>query len=69
MKNIYLSISLIDGHCKYFDLENGNLKGNMKVNLPLPIIWEINVEKDSYIKKNLYETLIVLDNILSNHGF
>ena len=69
MKTTYISVSMTDGRCKYFDLENGSLKGNLKVNLPLPILWEIDVEKDSFIKKNLYETLIILDNILSNHGF
>ena len=47
----------------------GALKGSLKLNLPLPIIWDIEIEKDLYIRKNVYETLIILDNILSNHGF
>ena len=32
-----------DGYCKYFDLVNGEIKGDLKVNLPLPIIWDIKI--------------------------
>lgn len=69
MKVTYIAVSMTDGYCKYFDLENGIIAGNLKVSLPLPILWEIDLEKDHYIKKNLYETLVVLDSILTNHGF
>ncbi len=60
---------MTDGFCKYIDLESGKLKGHLQINLPLPLIWDVTVQKDLYIKRNLYETLIVLDTILTNHGF
>ena len=60
---------MTDGCCKYFDLSTGNIKGDIKLNLPLPIRWDVQIEKDLYIKKNIYETLIVLDSVISNHGF
>jgi hypothetical protein len=41
----------------------------MNINHPLPILWKIKVEKNNYVKKNAYETLVILDNILKNQGY
>lgn len=54
MKQNYVCASMTDGCCKYFDISNGEIKGNLKIALPLPIIWDVTVEKDLYIKKNVY---------------
>lgn len=69
MKKVYVCVSMTDGYYKVFDLDSGALKGNVRISLPLPMVWDLSMEKDLYIRRNVYETLIVLDSILTNHGF
>jgi hypothetical protein len=61
MKDLYLTVGMPDGSCKYLDVEKGSINGNIKLTMPLPIQWDIKVEKDYFIRRNVYETLLVLD--------
>ncbi len=40
---MYVSASMTDGCCKYFELKSGEVKGDLKISLPLPVYWEVQI--------------------------
>lgn len=34
---------MTDGCCKYFELSTGVVKGELRMSLPLPIYWQVEI--------------------------
>lgn len=43
MNNVYICAGTSDGYYKIFNLCEGKLYGTIKMNLPLPILWDIKI--------------------------
>ena len=66
-----MSSLCLDGYCKLIELDasSSHISASLKLNYPLPIKWDLEVEDYCDLKNNLHEALAVIDSILKNYGY
>jgi len=56
-------------YIKLININNGDIKASLNINETLPIKWNLTINNFTSLKKNIYETLKILDTILRNNGY
>lgn len=56
-------------YIKLITISNGDIKASLNINETLPIKWNLTISHFTSLKKNIYETLKILDTILKNNGY